>query len=339
MRRYHNVVIDSAGNPVNGATVTVKIAGTSNNASLFSDEGITSLANPVTTDSLGRFAFYVADGDYDLAIVKSGVINITVTDVTIADPKGLTPLVLPKKLVVGNNSATPDSKVDVSADEIVVEDSSGARKILKTVSVSADIAVAGANGLDTGAEAASTWYNIWVIHNPTAGTTAGLLSLSSTAPTMPSGFTYKRRVGAVRNDGSSNFLRFELRDSVTLYTEVEIETRALNAGQATTLTDVSLTSFVPPTSRRVFLHVYVAVNHNAAGTNFDTHILQKGAPGTTDGIIAVAHRAQSSGTVHAAANTLWVGTNASQVVQYKINNVPATSGGVTLYVAGYEDPI
>lgn len=93
-RKYHNVVIDSAGNPVSGASVTVKHVGTGTSATLYSDEGTTTIANPVTTDSLGRFAFYVADGDYDLEIVKSGVINVTVPDVSMVDPKRVFELTL-----------------------------------------------------------------------------------------------------------------------------------------------------------------------------------------------------------------------------------------------------
>jgi hypothetical protein len=63
----------------------------------------------------------------------------------------------------------------------------------------------GANALDTGTVAASTWYAVWAIYNET--TVAGLLSLSATAPTMPSGYTHKGRIGWVRTDASSNLLR------------------------------------------------------------------------------------------------------------------------------------
>lgn len=71
-----------------------------------------------------------------------------------------------------------------------------------------DITASGKNGLDTGAEAADTWYYIWMIYNPGTQETAGLLSASATSPTLPSGFTKKRLVGAVRNNGSSDFILF-----------------------------------------------------------------------------------------------------------------------------------
>jgi hypothetical protein len=76
-----------------------------------------------------------------------------------------------------------------------------------------DITASGAGGLDTGAEGASTWYYLWVIWNPATGTVKGLFSTSSSAPTMPSGYTFKLLVGAARNDGSSNLIYFWQEDN------------------------------------------------------------------------------------------------------------------------------
>ena len=97
-----------------------------------------------------------------------------------------------------------NANVSISADEIVVENTSNAYKTLRAVSLTvAGVSSGVANGLDTGSLAASTWYSVWVIAKAD-GTTAGLLSLSSTAPTLPSGYTFKARVGWVRTDGTAN---------------------------------------------------------------------------------------------------------------------------------------
>lgn len=53
-----------------------------------------------------------------------------------------------------------------------------------------NISTTGANGLDTGS-VSTGWYYLWLIKNPTNGQVRGLLSTSSTAPTLPSGFTRK----------------------------------------------------------------------------------------------------------------------------------------------------
>jgi hypothetical protein len=91
------------------------------------------------------------------------------------------------------------STIDVDADEIILHNV--ARESYRAISVNLtiDITASGANGLDTGAEATAEYY-VWVIYNPSTDTVAGLLSLSATAPTMPSGYTYKALVSACKND-------------------------------------------------------------------------------------------------------------------------------------------
>lgn len=92
--------------------------------------------------------------------------------------------------------------VTATADSLCLKNSANEQVVLNAVSVTPSLAASGANGLDTGASVASTWYSVWVIWNGT--TVAGLLSLSSTSPTMPLGYTHKARVGWVRTDGSAN---------------------------------------------------------------------------------------------------------------------------------------
>lgn len=100
-------------------------------------------------------------------------------------------------------SATGTTAIaSITADSVCVKNSSGQQKVLNSVSISPSIAASGVNGLDTGVSAASTWYYVWVIWNGT--TTAGLISLSSTAPTMPVGYTHKARVSEFRTDATGN---------------------------------------------------------------------------------------------------------------------------------------
>jgi len=52
-------------------------------------------------------------------------------------------------------------------------------------------------GLDTGTPTSNTWYYIWMVWNPTTESSSFIWSLSNTSPTMPSGYTKKRLIGAV----------------------------------------------------------------------------------------------------------------------------------------------
>lgn len=85
MQQYFNVVQNQAGVPVPGAQVNVYLTGTTNPATLYSDDGVTPTTNPVFTDNLGRFNFFIADGRYDMVISGARISTFTVTNVEIAD--------------------------------------------------------------------------------------------------------------------------------------------------------------------------------------------------------------------------------------------------------------
>ncbi|VAX17055.1 hypothetical protein MNBD_NITROSPINAE04-865 [hydrothermal vent metagenome] len=99
-------------------------------------------------------------------------------------------------LVVKPNATNPAYQLDVDADSITLSSSTLVYDA-KSVNLTIDITASGANGLDAGSEANAPYY-VYVIYNGT--TVAGLLSLSATAPTMPSGYTYKKLVGFCVNN-------------------------------------------------------------------------------------------------------------------------------------------
>jgi hypothetical protein len=94
------------------------------------------------------------------------------------------------------------ANVAITCDEIILENSSNAYQTVRNVSVTVNTSTVGANGLDTGVLAATTWYSLWLIWNGT--TTSGLISLSATAPTLPGGYTHKARIGYIRTDASGS---------------------------------------------------------------------------------------------------------------------------------------
>lgn len=66
----------------------------------------------------------------------------------------------------------------------------------------------GNGGLDTGSIANSTWYHVWLILRSDTGVVDVLVSTSATAPTMPANYDYKRRIGAMKTDGSAQWTSF-----------------------------------------------------------------------------------------------------------------------------------
>jgi len=92
---------------------------------------------------------------------------------------------------------TSATQVTVTADQLYLKASATLAMRATSVSEVIDITASGASGLDTGAEG-NVWYYIWIIAKAD-GTVNGLLSASSTSPTLPAGYIYYSLVSAVHN--------------------------------------------------------------------------------------------------------------------------------------------
>ena len=77
--------------PAVGASVTVKDYPTNNLSTIYSDDGVTQITQPILTDSAGKFEFYAANGSYNIEYDFNGDIT-TDTDVSIVElEKATTP--------------------------------------------------------------------------------------------------------------------------------------------------------------------------------------------------------------------------------------------------------
>jgi hypothetical protein len=85
MQKYSDTVTTRSGRAVTGATIAVYIYNTTTRPTIYADNGITPITT-LTTDSNGRFEFYVADGTYDIEISGDGVTTQRTRGVVIADP-------------------------------------------------------------------------------------------------------------------------------------------------------------------------------------------------------------------------------------------------------------
>lgn len=76
MEHHYQVLHDQKGNVIRAAAVHVYNTGTTTYATLYSDNGVTTKANPFTTSSgtsdPGAYDFYAANGAYDIVFVKNG---------------------------------------------------------------------------------------------------------------------------------------------------------------------------------------------------------------------------------------------------------------------------
>lgn len=168
--------------------------------------------------------------------------------------------------LVITNGATPGTQVAVSYDALdmftpagLVQHATGQSFTINTANVGV------INGIDAGALGASTFYAIWGIGNGSVA--GGLVSASFTAPTMPSGYTYKKRIGAMVTTGASVFNRTLQKQRRAQYVvSAAVTTAYPTIGTTTSATLVSigtLSNFVPSTATELFL--FAASINNDSG--------------------------------------------------------------------------
>ena len=228
--------------------VTVQIGGLAL-VKLFTGAGVQANSGDVVLNTHYAVQYW---GDLDSGAGGFIILNATVTAVA-------NPVVSSFSKLRIANGGVPNNQVAVSANGIVVQNASGGTTRLTTVSVTISTLTTGANGLDTGTVAASSFYAAFVIFNPGTSTTAGLLSLSETNPALPSGYTYSARVGVVATDGSANLMRsIQLGKRFQYVVSASVTTAYPPIGTTTsaTLASMSVTTTVPTSNSIAVIHLF-----------------------------------------------------------------------------------
>ena len=96
MQKYTDLVLGQNSQtlvPIPGASVSVLAYPSGTSATIYSDNGITQTANPLTTDNNGRFSFYAANGRYSLQVTYQTV-SYTIADILLDDPANGQPVIV-----------------------------------------------------------------------------------------------------------------------------------------------------------------------------------------------------------------------------------------------------
>lgn len=100
-----------------------------------------------------------------------------------------------------------------------------------------------AGGLNTGAEANSTWYEVHLIMRVDTGVVDVMFTTTANRATLPTSYTLQRRIGWIRNDGAGAILQFtHVGDYITLTTQIN------DAAFTATATATAVTLTVPPST-------------------------------------------------------------------------------------------
>lgn len=177
-------------------------------------------------------------------------------------------------------SVTSDAALAIAEGECLDDTHT---KILRRGVYAVNTGVSGIGGLDTGSVAADTWYYVWLC----AGTTGvgAVISTSSSAPTLPSGYDdYKRRIGAVRTDGSSDLRRQrtipgggcvrEVRYTAIAYAAPYLILDEVNLGNGSGAANaVDCSPLVPASSTWVVAMIQVVTPSGAAAVTWEVNSL------------------------------------------------------------------
>ena len=198
--------------------------------------------------------------------------------------------------------------------------------------LTADLDVSGAGGLDSGSKAADTWYGVFLIdgdgQNP-----ALLLSGSFDSPTLPSGYTEKVLVWAIKTDGAKDIMRFLATGNGAkkrCWWDVGTDNLRIvyNEGQ-TSWTEADASPFAPPMTDLLHLQTKFETGVNGAASD-DLRVRAKGmlnsaispAPG-------VVSKAKTVGSVACPCD-------AAQKVEWKVDQAGNKLNEATIVVRGWD---
>lgn len=203
--------------------------------------------------------------------------------------------------------------------------------------------VGNVGGLDTGSWAANTWYAVFAICNHDGAGRGYLASTSATAPTMPSGYTRKRRIGWIRTTGTPTVLHKmrQIGNRVWWHRNTnDTDVRVVDTGSAvgtlsTTFASVTLTNAVPPGVERAYCQGRLRGNSSLAA-EVELIVQPTGAGMTAPNAIHVTHVA---GTASACARQAFeIDLNASRQFDWAVSSTTNISD-CDIDVLGWEDRV
>lgn len=190
----------------------------------------------------------------------------------------------------------------------------------------------GPGGIQTGSsEASDTWYGVYIIGDSSGSNQVNCLLIPNGTAFSQSGYDVKRRVGWIRNNSSSDVLKFSSQGKASyrkiMYDESKSgDLQVLAAGTASSFTDLDLSPGVAPSSLRCILFL----RYNSSTSSADLELRPNGSTvtnalyGLQNGIATTSH----------AWTQLEMECDSAQLIEYQVTN-----GDVFISVQGFVDEI
>ena len=197
---------------------------------------------------------------------KSEVYNKSESDNLITEATTTTQGIsyLDKPITIANNATDADHDIDFGAGNFNFDDGSG-QAVATALTKQIDAAWAegdNVGGLDTGTVAADTIYYCFAIWNPTTSTSDFLFSASLLNPILPSGYTKKKRIGALAANGGANIYQGVWSDKNRQF-KFDVNISTINTNSPPT-SRTNVLAPAPPNSLLKFDATYTANINNVA---------------------------------------------------------------------------
>lgn len=231
------------------------------------------------------------------------------------------------------NLTTASNSLNFKADQVVLGTAlSGLSYTVPSVNLTINTTQVGANGMNTGLPAVSSFVNVYLLFNPTTST-AVLLGVNDagTVPPMicaasgiPSGYTASALVGAYWTNGSGLFqpvMQYNRRIFCSL--------SALISGAGNATLQGAIWAGVPSAARTIS----GAINITNTGSSSDTvalYPLSTGGPGSKG-----VNRNSSNGGVQAPFSDLPINPATPRTSWYTITSTAGSSIAVTIFATDY----
>jgi hypothetical protein len=242
-------------------------------------------------------------------------------------------------LTLSNNSTDALKDIDIAVGE-AADGTATALMVLAsalTKKLDASWAVGTNQGALDGTESvagtpdASTWYHIWLIRRPDNGVVDVLASESATAPTMPTNYTQKRRIGAVLFDATPDIIPF-LQHGDTFKWQTRIKDVDITTGSVTRVLGTLSTplGIVTEVNMRV-MYQYNSGQQDVIITDGDGADVGP----TVNNQDLHSDSGQSGAHANAEMSRL---TNTSSQVGYRMSSTALTADGFQISTLGWIDP-